>query len=48
MTKEATYKERYRPQYHFSMRRGWINDPNGLVHHNGLYLETDLTELPCR
>jgi len=37
MTKEATYKERYRPQYHFSMRRGWINDPNGLVHHNGLY-----------
>lgn len=33
----AMYKEKNRPQFHFSTRRGWINDPNGLVFHNGLY-----------
>ena len=29
--------ERFRPQYHFSMQQGWINDPNGLVYYDGLY-----------
>src|SRR5690625_3921087 len=29
------YKERYRQQVHFSSRRGWINDPNGLLWYNG-------------
>ncbi|TGG92900.1 glycoside hydrolase family 32 protein [Natronospirillum operosum] len=27
----------YRPQYHFSAERHWINDPNGLVWIDGLY-----------
>ena len=31
------YKERYRPQFHFSSRRGFINDPNGLVYYAGEY-----------
>ena len=37
MVKDMPYDERYRPQYHFSMRRGWINDPNGLVYCNEVY-----------
>lgn len=31
------YREHYRPQFHFTSRRGWINDPNGLVHYGGEY-----------
>jgi fructan beta-fructosidase len=27
----------YRPQYHFSPAKNWINDPNGLLYHNGEY-----------
>jgi sucrose-6-phosphate hydrolase SacC (GH32 family) len=37
VNKDQTYRERYRPQYHFSMRKGWINDPNGLVYYDGVY-----------
>ncbi|WP_165252765.1 glycoside hydrolase family 32 protein [Paludisphaera soli] len=33
----SSYSERYRPQYHFSPRSGWIGDPCGLVHHKGVY-----------
>lgn len=29
--------EMYRPQIHFSPKSGWMNDPNGLVYHNGTY-----------
>ena len=31
------YKEKHRPQLHFSTIRGWINDPNGLVYYDGEY-----------
>jgi fructan beta-fructosidase len=32
---ETLYKEPLRPQFHFSAKRGWINDPNGLMYHDG-------------
>lgn len=31
------YKEKYRPQLHFSPKEKWMNDPNGMVYHNGEY-----------
>ena len=32
-----TYREAYRPQFHFSPRQNWTNDPNGLVWFDGEY-----------
>ncbi|MBP5394079.1 MAG: glycoside hydrolase family 32 protein, partial [Bacteroidaceae bacterium] len=34
---QKMYQERNRPQFHFTTRRGWINDPNGCIWHDGLY-----------
>ena len=33
----APYDEKYRPQLHFSAPENWLNDPNGLVWHNGVF-----------
>ncbi|KAJ9659600.1 hypothetical protein H2198_003013 [Neophaeococcomyces mojaviensis] len=32
-----SYTERYRPQYHYTPAKNWMNDPNGLIYHNGQY-----------
>ena len=29
--------EKHRPQIHFSPKANWMNDPNGMVFHNGIY-----------
>ena len=31
------YHETLRPQIHFSSKRGWLNDANGMVYNNGKY-----------
>ncbi len=34
---DTLYTGIYRPQYHFSPPTMWMNDPNGLVFHKGIY-----------
>ncbi|MFH5884812.1 glycoside hydrolase family 32 protein [Halalkalibaculum sp. DA3122] len=36
-TQTASYDEPYRPQFHFTPAENWMNDPNGLVYHDGEY-----------
>lgn len=33
----ALFGEKFRPAFHFTPASNWINDPNGLLFHNGLY-----------
>ncbi|MBX2827057.1 MAG: glycoside hydrolase family 32 protein [Flavobacteriaceae bacterium] len=33
----SPYSEKFRPQFHFSPQEKWMNDPNGLVYHDGVY-----------
>ncbi|WP_224491408.1 glycoside hydrolase family 32 protein [Robertkochia flava] len=37
MENNLLYNEQYRPQFHFSPPEKWMNDPNGLVYHQGVY-----------
>lgn len=34
---DSLYHERFRPQIHYTQRRGWNNDPNGLIYYEGEY-----------
>ena len=34
---ENVYREKIRPQFHFTSRRGWNNDSNGMVYYDGEY-----------
>ncbi|MFD5159265.1 GH32 C-terminal domain-containing protein [Streptomyces hawaiiensis] len=33
----SPYSETYRPQFHFTPEKNWMNDPNGLVYYKGEY-----------
>ncbi|GAB4099587.1 glycoside hydrolase family 32 protein [Sinomonas halotolerans] len=37
MTATAPVRDDYRPRVHFAPARNWMNDPNGLVFHRGVY-----------
>jgi len=34
---DIKYDESLRPQFHFSSKKNWINDPNGMVYYKGEY-----------
>lgn len=34
---DVLYAETYRPQFHFTSKTNWLNDPNGLVYYGGEY-----------
>ncbi|MBF0196195.1 MAG: glycoside hydrolase family 32 protein [Planctomycetes bacterium] len=33
----TNYDQEYRPKFHFTSRKNWINDPNGLLYYDGEY-----------
>jgi fructan beta-fructosidase len=37
ITDTPIYQEALRPIYHYTTRRGWVNDANGMVYYNGEY-----------
>ena len=36
-SQQPSYNEKYRPAYHYTPLKNWINDPNGLVYYAGEY-----------
>ncbi|MEA5457397.1 glycoside hydrolase family 32 protein, partial [Sinomonas sp. JGH33] len=36
-SEESIADEAYRPRLHYTAADTWINDPNGLVYHEGVY-----------
>ena len=36
-TMDKLYAEKHRPQFHFTPKEKWMNDPNGMVYHQGEY-----------
>jgi fructan beta-fructosidase len=34
---QAPYSEQYRPQFHYTPEKNWMNDPNGMVFYQGEY-----------
>ena len=34
---QKQHTEKHRPQFHFSPPANWMNDPNGMVYHKGVY-----------
>lgn len=37
MGNDGLYNELHRPQFHFTPKKNWMNDPNGLVYYKGEY-----------
>ncbi|MDO6519538.1 glycoside hydrolase family 32 protein [Zobellia uliginosa] len=35
--KKDMEEQMYRPNFHFSPKKGWMNDPNGMFYYNGYY-----------
>lgn len=36
-TARQSLNKQFYPEYHLATYAGWLNDPNGLIYHNGLY-----------
>jgi len=37
LPKDVAYADAHRPQFHFSPKEQWMNDPNGMVYYDGEY-----------
>ena len=44
--KQVGYDQPLRPQFHFTSRMGWLNDPNGMVYYDGEWHLYDIKKDP--